>query len=299
MENKETEKLRELLLQYNDEIKKIENDRDCAKKNAVNQFTSKKSILEKTRDNAKREKNSQLNNLASSKQKWSIHIDKVHEALQYFIDGKRKSVAVDAENEYKEILEGIKKPISLSDTVPYYHEDELKYAFRHPFSVDSMGLKVSRSIFLGISVIWLLLILCGAVIETYHTNDASLFFSSPIVYLFLLVIVAYGVITFVWHILAAIQQVKKQNNERKAQAEWENNKNRDMVEYYKRRLKEFEKKFESIYKVDNQWKFDANRTIITRDLADQCLKTAIQKYERPSLPDGILKYDFEINYDSL
>lgn len=299
MENKEAEKLRELLLQYNNEIKTIENDRDCAKKNAEKQFKSKKSNLEEARNDKKTEKQSQIDNLGSLKQKWSTYIYDVHRYLQFLIIDKKKSIAVDAENEYKEILEGIKKPISLSDTVPYYHEDELKYAFRHPFSVDSMGLKVSRSIFLGISVIWLLLILCGAVIETYHTNDASLFFSSPIVYLFLLVIVAYGVITFVWHILAAIQQVKKQNNERKAQAEWENKENCTIVAYYNRRLKEFEKKFASIYKVDNQWKFDANRTIITRDLADQCLKTAIQKYERPSLLDGMSKYDFEIDYDSL
>lgn len=299
MENKEAEKLRELLLQYNDEIKKIENDRDCAKKNAEKQFTSKKSILEKARNDKKAEKQSQINNLGSLKQKWSTYIYDVHRYLQFLIINKKKSIAVDADNEYKKIVEGKKTIAYLPGTAPYYHENEVKYAFCHLFSVVSMGLKVFRSIFLGMSVIWLLLILYGVVKETYHTNDASLLFSSPIVYLFLLVIVAYGIVTFVWHILAAIQQVKKQNNERKAQAEWDNNKNRDMVEYYKRRLKEFEKKFASIYKVDNQWKFDANRTIITRDVADQCLKTALQKYERPSLPDGILKYDFEIDYDSL
>lgn len=299
MENKEAEKLRELLLQYNDEIKKIENDRDCAKKNAEKQFKSKKYNLEEARNDKKTEKQSQINNLGSLKQKWSTYIYDVHRYLQFLIIDKKKSIAVDADNEYKKIVKGKKTIAYLPGTAPYYHENEVKYAFCHLFSVVSMGLKVFRSIFLGMSVIWLLLILYGVVKETYHTNDASLLFSSPIVYLYLLVIVAYGIVAFAWHILAAIQQVKKQNNERKAQAEWDNNKNRDMVEYYNRRLKEFEKKFASIYKVDNQWKFDTNRTIITRDLADQCLKTALQKYERPSLLDGMSKYDFEIDYDSL
>ena len=301
MEKGEVLKMRELLINYEKEKKKIR--KDCVTTKEQADSNCRAAILKEMGVDEKhaKEMGATITSLQGLQRDWSNYIDNVHYRFEENVDKHKKKLSERISSDYKSLCDAANQStLTKNGQVVYTHESPIAYALKHPFSCDSKILPVFRSIVVVLAVLWALVVVIRAIHDTDYGLSISQFFSSSTIYVGLYVSVIYILVELLWTFLANKKMIDDKNAQRKANAESKNADILDNIAQAKAKLKKFEETFGKYFKTaDGKWNFAPEKMPIDRETAEDLLQEAQKYYTCPKLPIGINKYKFEINYQSL
>lgn len=301
MEKDEVLKMRNLLINYENEKEKIRKDCVTAKEQADSNCRA--AILKEMGVDEKhaKEMGATITSLQGLQRDWSNYIDNVHRRFEENVDARKKQLSARISNDYESLCSvANQSTLTKNGKVVYRHESSVTYALKHPFSCDSKILPVFRSIVVVLAVLWALVVVIRAIHDADYGLSISQFFSSSIIYIGLYVSIIYILVELLWTFLVNKKMIDDENAQRKKNAESKNAEILANIAQAKAKLKKFEETFGKYFKTDRgTWDFAAKRMPIDRETAEKLLKDAQTDYACPKLPTGINKYKFEINYQSL